>query len=83
MKKLERIISWGSTLIMLCTWIVSIMWFGKVLNEIRANQEDMKTFMTVQAKFNGRTEMYIELDSEWKGYLAIFYLSCFSAFLVL
>jgi len=63
-KKIEKYISLIASIILLCGWIVTVMWYGKKLDDIEQNQVKTNEFIEKQLEINGRTLMYIELDMQ-------------------
>ena len=64
MNKLQKYAGWISTLIMICVWLVTVMWYGRLIKENTKQVKELNTFYKTQLELNGKIIMYIELDSK-------------------
>ena len=63
MEKLSKYIGWLAAIVMLCGWIVSIMWIGRLVKENTEQIKKFNEFHESQLELNGKILMYFEMDS--------------------
>ena len=63
MKNIREYIGYATALVAVCAWIVTLMWYGRLINEMSEDLDALNKAMIEQIQFNTRIETYIELDA--------------------
>jgi len=57
MKELKEYIGYAAAVIMLCGWLGTVIYYGKIVKKLDA-------FYDLQLELNGKMIMYMEIDSK-------------------
>ena len=63
MNKLQKYAGWITTMIMICVWLVTIMWYGRKIDSNTEAINKMNEFWEEQLEFRGKVLMYMEMDN--------------------